>query len=120
MGSFGRRLEIWRILAGTREGMTLRELARRFGVSKNTVQRDLDELSRAGVAVREEREGRVLRFCIGAGPSSTDAGSDAAVLRAAEAVLERRGEVRLAAQVRAARARPGDSRGVLERSCDRD
>ncbi|MGI5864623.1 MAG: HTH domain-containing protein [Myxococcales bacterium] len=104
MGSFGRRIELWRTLEGASEGRTLRELARRFGVSKNTVQRDLDALSRAGIAVREEREGTALRFRI-----EGEERSEVAALRAAEAVLERMGETRLAAEVRAVRG-PRSSR----------
>lgn len=46
------------------EGRTLRELGSVFGVSKNTIQRDLDQLSCANFCIREEQEGQLLRYSL--------------------------------------------------------
>jgi predicted DNA-binding transcriptional regulator YafY len=66
MTTFARRLTIWTLLSTSTEPLSIAELARRVGVSKNTVQRDLDALSAAGVAVVELREGQRLLFTIAA------------------------------------------------------
>lgn len=46
------------------EGRTLRELGNVFGVSKNTIQRDLDQLSCANFCIREEQQGQLLRYSL--------------------------------------------------------
>jgi predicted DNA-binding transcriptional regulator YafY len=70
ISTFARRLVLWRILVTTREGLRLRELARRLEVSKNTVQRDLDALGTAGISVLEERRGQASLFRIEGGGGS--------------------------------------------------
>jgi predicted DNA-binding transcriptional regulator YafY len=62
MSTFARRLMLWRLLATATEPLSLADLARRLGVSKNTAQRDLDALSGAGVPVVEERRGQRFLF----------------------------------------------------------
>jgi predicted DNA-binding transcriptional regulator YafY len=62
MSTFARRLMLWKLLVTATEPLSLAELARRLGVSKNTAQRDLDSLSGAGVPVLEERRGQRLFF----------------------------------------------------------
>ena len=69
MDAFTRRLALWRLLASSPEPMRLRPLAQRFGVSKHTVQRDLDALSTAGVPVTEERRGQAAYFSVRTRPS---------------------------------------------------
>jgi predicted DNA-binding transcriptional regulator YafY len=64
MTTFARRLTIWTLLSTSTEPLSIAEMARRTGVSKNTVQRDLDALSAAGVPVVELREGQRLLFTI--------------------------------------------------------
>jgi DNA-binding transcriptional MocR family regulator len=64
MAGFERKLALWRLLRRAPEGLGLKALADKLGVSKNTVQRDLDELSRAGIQVCERRVGTSLRFWI--------------------------------------------------------
>jgi predicted DNA-binding transcriptional regulator YafY len=64
MDTFARRLALWRLLAGATEPVALRALAERFGVSKNTIRRDVDALSRAGVPVAEERRGQVILYFV--------------------------------------------------------
>src|SRR2546423_1279093 len=53
MSTLERRLTIWRLLAAAGPRYSLLELARRFGVSKNAIARDLDALSAAGVPITE-------------------------------------------------------------------
>lgn len=62
MSTFTRRLALDRQLAAATEPCTIAALARRFGVSKNTLQRDLDALSTAGVPIREEAQGQTIRY----------------------------------------------------------
>jgi DNA-binding transcriptional ArsR family regulator len=70
-GTFSRRLSLWRILSATADGFTLRVLAERLDVSKNTVMRDLDALSSAGVPVAEERRGQTSYFSVAGAPAVT-------------------------------------------------
>jgi predicted DNA-binding transcriptional regulator YafY len=72
VNAFARRLALWRVLAASTEPLGLRDLAGRFGVSKHTVQRDLDALSIAGVAVLEERQGQAALFTILGLPPAPD------------------------------------------------
>ncbi|WP_242346979.1 HTH domain-containing protein [Anaeromyxobacter terrae] len=72
--TFARRLSLWKLLATATEPLSLTELARRCGVSKNTAQRDLDALSEAGVPVVEERRGQRLYFSVAPGEWSPAAG----------------------------------------------
>jgi predicted DNA-binding transcriptional regulator YafY len=61
----GRQLAIWRLLkstSGTDEGLDLRTLARRFGVSKNTIHRDVDQLSLGGVPITQVLVGQRQLF----------------------------------------------------------
>lgn len=70
MAATARQLALLQLLA--RPGVhTLRSLAQRFGVSKNTVQRDLDHLSRAGAALTEEVSGQTLHFSLASAPPPT-------------------------------------------------
>jgi predicted DNA-binding transcriptional regulator YafY len=62
MSTFARRLTLWKLLVTAGEPLSLAEIARRLGVSKNTAQRDLDTLSGAGVRILEERRGQRLLF----------------------------------------------------------
>jgi predicted DNA-binding transcriptional regulator YafY len=62
--AFSRRIALWRLLSRATEPLRLRDLARRLEVSKHTVQRDIDALTRAGVQVEEERDGQALRYVI--------------------------------------------------------
>ncbi|BDG08587.1 HTH domain-containing protein [Anaeromyxobacter paludicola] len=64
MDAFARRIALWRILAHAPEPVLVRALAERLGVSKHTVQRDLDALTRAGVPVQEKRAGQAIRYVI--------------------------------------------------------
>lgn len=62
MANLERHLTLWRTLRAASEGMSLLELSRRLGVSKLTVQRDVDQLSSAGIPVAEEQRGQQLRY----------------------------------------------------------
>lgn len=64
MTTFARRLTLWKLLTTATEPLSLADLARRLGVSKNTAQRDLDALSEAGVPVVEDRRGQRLFFTV--------------------------------------------------------
>ncbi|MBS2031760.1 MAG: WYL domain-containing transcriptional regulator [Deltaproteobacteria bacterium] len=64
MSNLERKIALWRKLAGRKEGYRIKELSDALGVSKNTIQRDIDALSRCGLPVREEREGQALRYWI--------------------------------------------------------
>ncbi|WP_242341141.1 MULTISPECIES: winged helix-turn-helix domain-containing protein [unclassified Anaeromyxobacter] len=74
MSTFARRLSLWKLLATSTEPLSLADLARRCGVSKNTAQRDLDALSAAGVGVVEERRGQRLYFSLAPGEWAPSAG----------------------------------------------
>ena len=58
MSTFARRLALWRLLESHPARMGLRDLAERFEVSKQTIQRDLDALSTAGIPIVEQRMGQ--------------------------------------------------------------
>jgi predicted DNA-binding transcriptional regulator YafY len=60
--AFARRIALWRLLQHSPEPVALRELADRFAVSKHTIRRDVDALSRAGIPVEEERCGQAVRY----------------------------------------------------------
>lgn len=64
MDAFPRRIALWRLLERSPEPVALRALADRFGVSKHTIRRDVDALSRAGIAVEEERRGQTLLYFV--------------------------------------------------------
>lgn len=64
MDAFARRIALWRLLARAPEPVALRALADRFAVSKHTIRRDVDALSRAGIAVEEERRGQVVLYFV--------------------------------------------------------
>jgi len=64
LDTFSRRIALWRVLDGSPESLTLRALAERFGVSKHTIRRDVDALSRAGFAVEEERQGQTVLYFV--------------------------------------------------------
>lgn len=68
---FARKLALWRLLASRRDGERLKVLAERLGVSKLTVQRDIDDLSRAGVPVEELKVGNANLFFVRAAPPET-------------------------------------------------
>jgi predicted DNA-binding transcriptional regulator YafY len=68
MGTHQRRYALWALLASATRGFTLRELAARFDVAKNTVQRDLDQLSAGGATITEEQAGQTLLFKCSNGP----------------------------------------------------
>lgn len=59
-----RQLALWQVLRSHREGIGLKALADRLSVSKNTVQRDIDQLSVAGVPIVEEQRGQSLVFAV--------------------------------------------------------
>jgi predicted DNA-binding transcriptional regulator YafY len=75
--TFSRRLMLWKLLATATEPLSLAEIGRRLGVSKNTAQRDLDALSEAGVSVVEERRGQRLYFKVSVAEWIAPAGSKA-------------------------------------------
>jgi predicted DNA-binding transcriptional regulator YafY len=62
--SFARRIALWRLLEGSRRPVALSALAGRFDVSKHTIRRDIDALSRAGIPVEEERRGQAVFFLV--------------------------------------------------------
>jgi len=62
--TFTRRIALWRVLERSGEPSSLRALAERFGVSKHTIRRDVDALSRAAVPVEEERRGQVSFYFV--------------------------------------------------------
>lgn len=88
MSQFGRQLTLWRLLAAQPDGLRLKDVAERLGVSKLTVQRDLDDLSRAGVPVEELRVGNAnLFFVRSAAPQPSRSVRGAVALDAARASL---------------------------------
>jgi predicted DNA-binding transcriptional regulator YafY len=62
--AFARRIALWRVLEQSPEPVALRALADRFEVSKHTIRRDVDALSRAGIAVEEERRGQAVLYFV--------------------------------------------------------
>ncbi len=64
MDAFARRLALWRVLEASAEPSSLRALAERFGVSKHTIRRDVDALSRAAIPIEEERRGQVSFYFV--------------------------------------------------------
>jgi predicted DNA-binding transcriptional regulator YafY len=62
--AFARRIALWRVLEQSPEPIALRALADRFAVSKHTIRRDVDALSRAGIAVEEERRGQAVLYFV--------------------------------------------------------
>lgn len=64
MDAFARRIALWRLLEQSPEPIALRALADRFAVSKHTIRRDVDALSRAGIAVEEERRGQMVQYFV--------------------------------------------------------
>ncbi len=86
---FARKLAVWRLLAAHRGGLRLKELSERVAVSKLTVQRDIDDLSRAGVPVEEQQVGQAIVYLLrdpGPAPAGLTFGETAA-LDAAHATL---------------------------------
>lgn len=61
MAATARQFEILRLLRGA-DAVSLLTLARRLGVTKNTIQRDLDHLCTAGVGITEEQQGQTVLF----------------------------------------------------------
>lgn len=61
MAATARQFEVMRLLHGT-EGRSLLTLARRLGVEKNTVKRDIDHLSNARVGITEEKRGQTVLY----------------------------------------------------------
>lgn len=64
MDAFARRIALWRVLERSPEPLALSALADRFQVSKQTIRRDVDALSRAGIGVEEERRGQAVRYFV--------------------------------------------------------
>lgn len=91
MTTFARRLTLWKILSASTEPLSVAEIARRLGVSKNTAQRDLDALSQAGVPVVEERSGQRLFFRIAPSAAWTAPAPPAVAARRSPARPGRRG-----------------------------
>ncbi len=63
-----RQFAVWRKVAAAPQGATVRELAEALSISKNTIQRDLDELTRGGVPIQVREEGQTLRYTVDQGP----------------------------------------------------
>ena len=68
MATYERRHALWALLAANPRAFTLRELAERFRVAKNTIQRDLDHLSRIDAALSEETSGQTTMYRVGKPP----------------------------------------------------
>lgn len=62
-----RQWSILRVLHDSSSGVSIKELADRFEVSKHTIDRDLDDLLRAGFAVRVEKTGQKQLFSLANG-----------------------------------------------------
>ncbi|MEQ1735556.1 MAG: helix-turn-helix domain-containing protein [Rhodoglobus sp.] len=65
MAATTRQFDLLRLLRAP-EPFSLLTLARRMGVAKNTVQRDLDHLSNAGVGITDETRGQTIFYRLGA------------------------------------------------------
>lgn len=68
MTKLERQFAVWRKLAGLPEGATVRDLAQDLSISKNTIQRDLDELTLGGVQIRVREAGQTKRYTVDQGP----------------------------------------------------
>jgi predicted DNA-binding transcriptional regulator YafY len=113
MGPHQRRYALWALLAGTPRGFTLRELAERFSVAKNTIQRDLDQLSRGGAIISEEQAGQTMLFRAGSKPPAADLTDDEKfALGAAEASFVPWAGTSLAAELTSALTKVGARNGV--------
>jgi predicted DNA-binding transcriptional regulator YafY len=62
--AFARRIQVWTMLSESADPLTILEIARRTGVSKNTAQRDLDTLSEAGIPIVEQLVGNANRYSL--------------------------------------------------------
>lgn len=89
MANLDRQLALWRALRGATNGIGLLELSKRLGVSKNTVQRDLDKLSTAGIPITEETVGQRIYYRIqeSSPPAARLSRTEARALAAAKAAL---------------------------------
>lgn len=88
MSQFGRQLTLWRLLAAQPDGLRLKDVAERLGVSKLTAQRDIDDLSRAGVPVEDLKVGNANVFFVRSAPPEPSRSTRGAVaLDAARASL---------------------------------
>ncbi len=85
MSNLQRQMIVCRLLAEAGEGIPLRLLAERLGVSKNTAQRDIDDLCVAGIPVEERQQGhRNLFFLREAAPGLPATGPSAREVAALE------------------------------------
>ncbi len=84
-----RAFGVWNLLKTSPDGVTLKALADRFEVSKNTIQRDLNQLSAAGVPIGERQHGQTLKYRLEA-PSNpvSFGGGDLKALHAARAAIK--------------------------------
>ncbi len=62
MSTLPRKLQLLRMLRDSPDGVRLKDAAERLEVSKLTVKRDLDELSRSAIPIGERREGQTDLF----------------------------------------------------------
>ena len=107
MSTWARRTQLRTLLERSGREWTLRELAARLGVSKLTAQRDLDELSRSGVAVMESSRGQTLRYRAGEARAAALETTEAVSLDAACAAMEPFRTTPLIDGLEAARQRAG-------------
>lgn len=84
-----RAIAVLEQLRANPDGVSLKTLADRFGVSKNTIQRDIDQLSAAGMPIGERQHGQTLLYRLEerAPISSTLGPEDLKALRAARATM---------------------------------